>query len=568
MRAIEGNPEQDQTQGNVASQFLMLRRSSDSFTEATALVGWMLLTWSLLALLLVVPTGWPLATALAGLTRQGPEWAGELPRLGRLLGTTLAIAGTGSGLALLIGTPAALSLACGRRSGWGQVALILLLAGVLLPLPLSTAGWLALVGPDGWWRPTSNSLTVERWLLVALLHGLAAVPWVVASVLLGLTSISRAEQEALLLVGPPSTLWRWLLLPRLRPALAGAALLAAIPPLTDMSISDLFRVRTFAEEVYTQFEEGSDAALATLGSLAPCMVAGLGLILLVGRHAGSPPGQGFLHAHLLLPGRGPLGRALQAGTLAAVALTVLPVFGLLWQLGLRAEPDGTVRWYLTSAGRYLGQALPLATLLVNLGWAAVASSVALAAGLLIAWEARRWPAPGRQTLAVLCLWSLLIPGPVLGMGLVDLLNRPGPLGWLYDSPGAMVYGQVVRLLPWAIVGCWVLVQRVPNALLDSARVFGAGWSAILVRLVVPATFGSLARLGALLFALALAELPVTKLLAPPGEDPLSVRLFALLHTGTGNQQAAVGLVLWAGVLIPVLAALAHRTGAGENPAGE
>jgi ABC-type Fe3+ transport system permease subunit len=52
----------------------------------------------------------------------------------------------------------------------------------------------------------------------------------------------------------------------------------------------------------------------------------------------------------------------------------------------------------------------------------------------------------------------------------------------------------------------------------------------------------------------MSELPVTKIVAPPGFDPLSVRVFGLLHVGTSNEQAA--LVLGSILITVVLVSLA------------
>ena len=78
--------------------------------------------------------------------------------------------------------------------------------------------------------------------------------------------------------------------------------------------------------------------------------------------------------------------------------------------------------------------------------------------------------------------SWATPGPVVGAGLKSAIERlvgledrlfgPGPVrSFLYDgpSPGPVIWADVVRFFPCAVVLLWPAVRLVPGSLTDAAR---------------------------------------------------------------------------------------------------
>jgi ABC-type molybdate transport system permease subunit len=75
--------------------------------------------------------------------------------------------------------------------------------------------------------------------------------------------------------------------------------------------------------------------------------------------------------------------------------------------------------------------LDLAPLWLSVKVAAVATLLALGAGLLLGWVVARTRLPGRTVLEALCMLPLVLPPTVLGYALLVLMGRDGPLGaWL------------------------------------------------------------------------------------------------------------------------------------------
>jgi putative spermidine/putrescine transport system permease protein len=180
--------------------------------------------------------------------------------------------------------------------------------------------------------------------------------------------------------------------------------------------------------------------------------------------------------------------------------------------------------------------------LASLLQSGLAAALAVATALPLAWwmHSRPRAAPG---VGVLLGVLLAVPGPVLALGLIMLFNRPGPLGYVYDSMGILVLGLALRVWPFVLLAVWAPIRLLPRTLLDAARVDGAGAWQLFRYVQLPLSLGP-ALLGLLVgIALSLGELPVSLLLQRPGSMPLSVDVFNLLHAGVYNDVAAITLLL-------------------------
>ncbi len=185
---------------------------------------------------------------------------------------------------------------------------------------------------------------------------------------------------------------------------------------------------------------------------------------------------------------------------------------------------------------------------------AAAATAALAIGVPLAWSmrlARRTPWL-RLTAIALCL---TIPGPLLGLALVRLLNRPSdsPLAFLsvlYDSNFAPWLVQTIRALPMVTLILWPALSTIPQVMLDAAAIDGAGWWGRLLRIALPQRWPAAAAAWLVGFAIAVGELAATVLVIPPQQSTaISVRVFQLLHYGVDDRVAAICLVMVAGIAI-------------------
>ena len=541
------------------------------------------------ALVLALVAGVPLAEPFFDLI-QRPErfeaWS-DAPRLLSLAeNTLLLIAGTLS-LAMPAGIAAAVLL-FRTDLPLRRLFLFVTVLALFIPLTLLTSAWQATLGAGGWlpaalWpnaegRPWAEGLGPAIWI-----HALAALPWVILMVGVGLCWVEgELEEDALLAVNAWRVLWH-VTLPRSRAALGAAALCVALQTAAEITVTDMMQVRTFAEEVYTQLGMGGGPALArAVGVSLPFVgLTWLLIICTIPRLEKSlPPLQTLLtppRPFLLGRGRWPAALAMLMG----VGLLVgVPLASLLWRAGLQGWP---ATWSAAYACDRIGTAFRLHGLMVfeSLLLAGVVGLVAASAALRLAWlgVGGRWFAAAILGLLAIA-WSL--PGPVVGIGfkaaienLLDLLgSHPGRLDLLAvllyygPSPLPVVWVQTVRFLPCALAMLWPVVRLLPVELRDSARVDGLGPGQEYQHVVRPLAARAWWWTALAVAALAIGELSASKLVETPGSQTFSQIVFDRMHYGVTNDVAALCLVLFGMVLLLALMVFGFRFSVPLKPITE
>jgi iron(III) transport system permease protein len=528
------------------------------------------------AILTLAVVGVPLALPFVGLAVTPDGWAGlrDVPRLLVLLRNTLALAVGVVVVALPLGLVLAVLLYRSDLPG-RHVLRSLLVVSLFIPLPLVTTAWQAaldLAGrvpgapPPGSWRPWLTGLPMAIWV-----HAMAGLPWAVWLIGQGLRGVERDVEEAALMTAGPLTVLRSVTLPRAGAAVVAAVLWLVVQSATEITVTDMTLVRTYAEEVYTQIaapEVGAGAPpqemLATAVAAAAPWV--MGLTLVVGVSAGrwqrsSPP----LTAGLEPP---PLFRSARPGVMAVVTgvsvvvMSALPLVALVLKLGTVGS-DRT--WSAAAAGRYLTQATTVhgRTIVENV---AVAFTVGAAAGLLalnICWLARdrRWL---RAALLVCVAAAWAVPAPVVGIGLKEAIDhlvdveqrRLGSTALraaLYDGPSLLpvAWAWLVRLWPFAVAFLWPTVRLIPKELFEVSRLGGATPGQEFREVVWPPARGAVVAAAIAVAVLALGELGASKLVATPDAPSFAHDVFAQMHYGAGNTLAAMCLLLLAACVVPL-----------------
>ncbi len=121
------------------------------------------------------------------------------------------------------------------------------------------------------WTPWGQGIGSAIWI-----HAAAALPWVILLVGQGLSGVERELEEDAWTLMPAWRVLGRVTLPRAAAALAAAALWVSLQTATEISVTDVMQVRTFAEEVYTQIVGGPDVD----EGIARAVAATLPLVLL------------------------------------------------------------------------------------------------------------------------------------------------------------------------------------------------------------------------------------------------------------------------------------------------
>jgi len=497
----------------------------------------------------------------------------------RLRGLLVNTALLGSGavaIALPLGTVLGVMIA--KIDLPGRRILTCLLAGMLfVPLYVQAAAWNALLGAGGLVpQSLSNGGYSHAWLAgwrgAVWVHGVGAVPWVALMTAASLRTVERRlEEESLLDAAPLRVLMRVTLRRGLGGVLAASSWVIVICA-TEIAVTDLYQLRTFAEEIYTEASLGSLSGTASslVASDLAIGVAVFSLLVCASLRLIAPwlPVAASISPDAVWRWRPARARWALIATMWCVAALVLvvPLTGLVWKAGIEVHQlDGGYQraWSAAKAASLVAHS-PWEHRREwgwSLGIGVVAMVGAVAIGVLLAWWARVRPGSARPQAIVIAL-AMAVPAPLWGVWVIGLLNHPAdsvwaPLTTLYDRTLlAPVLVQMVRALPLVTLWLWSQLSSVPQDLLEAARSEGAGMFTQLTRVALPLRLPGLAAAGIIALVIAVGELSATLLVAPPGVTTISVRIFQLLHYGVDDRLAALSLSIFALLGVFVVAAAA------------
>jgi iron(III) transport system permease protein len=515
------------------------------------------------------PSGWTLAFVREFLARP-TEWQALWGSLWISVVSVLLAGAIGIPLAFLF---ARYDLPGGRILG-GLVAL----PAVLPPL-VGVLAFLFLYGETGF-----VSLLVQRvlgltdppWRLqgagaILLVHAYSMYVYFYLFVRAALQSFDGSLLEAAASLGAGR--WRTLrlvILPQLRPALGGAALLTFMTSLASFSAPYIFGggFRVMPTQIVATRLNGDDR-LAMVETLSLTLLALVALWVFRGaRTAGEGTGRKGA-APARVPVRHPAARlALSAAGWGLAAVLLLPHFTLLlvslvpvgtWTIE-PLPPAYTLRNYLTLLQDPV-RAKPLANSLW-LAAAATAAAVAIALAGAVS-SARR---TGRDARAIETLLALpwAVPGTVFAIALATAFSVYAPwagrvilVGTIWILPLAYL----VRNLPITSRAILAGVRALDPSLDEAAATLGAGRVRTLRRITLPLLRPALLAGASLAFVTALGDFVTSIMLYTYDTRPISLEILSSLR------QADVGVAAAYGVVLMLVSAAVFAIGADRATAG-
>ena len=492
-------------------------------------------------------------------------------------GNTLLLAAATSVIAVPLGTLLALLLARGSAVG-RRFAILLLTVLLLMPLYLQSAAWTAGFGTQGWLALITETLDrpmLAGWRGAIWVHAMAAVPWVALIAAVGLWLAEPDIEEAALL---DSALWQttlYITLARAFPAIALALLWVVVMTAGEMTVTDIFQVRTYAEELYTGFALGDDLLRLNLRLLPLMLLLIVTVTVALVRVSRSiAPGATTVSSRSRTV-QGRRWRMISGILLLALLLVIagVPLANLIYKAGMDVEQIGATRVRTWSSAKFVRLLLPLAgdyqqsamwRFRGEFGWSLllglIVATVSALSGLLSAWSGLRRPRLA-VVFIVVAATLMSLPGPLLALGVIQLLNQEGIplLIWLYDRTlFAPVLVLCLRTFPWAYLICWAGLQTLPREQLESAAAEGAGSLHMLWRVVLPQRIPAVLAAWLAVLAISTGDLTASILVMPPGVMTVPISIFNLIHAGVDDVVAAycltalVGYALLAGLILSCL----------------
>ncbi|MGA7149403.1 MAG: iron ABC transporter permease [Microbacterium sp.] len=412
------------------------------------------------------------------------------PRVAELLANTV--------LLVVIAVPA--SVVLGVAGAWlversdlpaRRVFAVALAAPLAIPAFVASYGWATAVpGISGLWGGV-------------LVTVLAYYPLVYLPALAAIRGLDPALEESASALGmAPWAVFFRVVVPQLRLAVLGGALVVALHLLAEYGAFAFLRFDTFTTAIVVAFQStfaGPNAA--ALG----VVLAGLCLVVLVtesaarGRARYARIGAGSPHP----PVRADLGRM---RPIAVVALLTLVGAAVL-------VPTTTVlRWLFRSASAELSElaSAVLQTIVLSLAGAACTLVVALP----FVWLSVRYPGRVSRLLEGAASVAASLPAIIVALALVSVTLAVVPA--LYQTPFTVVAAYVIVFLPRALVPLRAGLAQIPERLEEAARSLAQPPLVARMRVTVPLLLPAILAGGALVALGAANELTATLLLAPTG----------------------------------------------------
>ena len=480
-------------------------------------------------------------------------------------------------LAGILGLIAALWLSClGHRARkWMITAGIVTLA---LPPFLVTNCWLYYLGNTGVWRSwmPANILSIGGgiWVLSLML-------WPVTC--LFVAGAWRRLENALLESDLALTGWaliRHLLIPIAGRHFLLGLFLTFVLALNNFSVPAVLQIKVLPVESWIRFSTTFDTAGALAASW-PCVVLPLILLIWVARRDVRWPRTARpVETRIFRRQIGPLWfRFSGICTLALCLLSIgLPL----------VQPMAASRsWFELPQALAAGRAAIWNSLLVATAaaTAGVGLSLLLCPAVGRALRARSahhaitgricWASgPPWHGLVGWFLWMpYLLPGVLLGLALIFVLNRPG-FTLIYEGPAIVILAFLIRYLAVSWNAVSYALGAADRDLADVARLEGATRWQMLRYVYWPQIAAQAAAAWYVVFLLCLWDVESMILVTPPGGETLALRVFNLLHYGYNAQVNALCLTLVAVAILPLLLwefsrlamAGVKRFARGESPA--
>jgi len=183
--------------------------------------------------------------------------------------------------------------------------------------------------------------------------------------------------------------------------------------------------------------------------------------------------------------------------------------------------------------------------------AAVSTLAIFPIGLAAGWALARWKGPGRAFVETVLSLPLVLPPTAVGLLLLELLARSGPIGRLLDRLGievlftwrAVAIATAVMSFPLLVRPIRTAFEEIDPRLLGLARSLGRGPLRVFATVAIPIAWRGIVTGVVLAFSRALGEFGATILVAGSIPGRTQTLALAIFHrTQIGQDAAAMRLV--------------------------
>lgn len=425
------------------------------------------------------------------------------PRVGELLLNTVSLVLITVPLCVVIGVGGAWLIERTALAGHKAWA-VLFAAPLAIPAFVNSYAWVSAIPSLG---------GIFGGVLISVLSYFPLVYIPVAAVLSRLDP-ALEQSAASLGLGPWKVFFR-VVVPQLRLATAGGALLVSLHLLAEYGAFAMITFDTFTTAIYDQFRSTFNGAAANM--LASVLVLFCLLLLLAeSRTRGSARYARVGAGVQASPGRLQLGFFQVPGQLGLLAVSALALGVPLWHVS---------RWLIAGGSEIWKHDALVEALLQTLSYGLAGAVLTTVLAFPLAYLAVRHPGPVSKILEAANYLSSSMPGIVVALALVTITVHNVPA--IYQSSMVLVAAYALLFMPRALVNLRAGLAQVPHELDEAAQSLGKppllAFLRVTLRLSAPAAAGG----AALVFLGIVNELTATLLLAPNGTRTLATQFWSL-----------------------------------------
>jgi iron(III) transport system permease protein len=459
------------------------------------------------------------------------------PRTLTIIQNSMMLVGAVALASAVIGVPFAW-LTTRTNLPYRRVWLVLGLLPMVIPSYVSAVTLIRVFGPMGWFNNTFGFLPMPNiygffgaWLTITLL----TYPYVVLPVRAAFMKLDPALEEAGRSLGQS----RWkifykIILPQLRPALAGGMLLSALYALSDFGAVMILRYNAFTRAIFISYENSFNTPRASVLSLVLVLLTVI--LLVIERRITSRSRRNYKIG---------TGVARRAHTVD-LGWWVVPAMifcGLLVVLGVVVPVGVLLSWALNPhVGSVLSIDINAGQLSVNA--VSISGATALIAGVLaipLAILALRGRYQAQRWLVNSVYVGNALPAIVVGLALVYFGVRVVPS--IYQTAPLLILGYLIRFVPFTLSSTSSGLTQINPSLEEAARGLGLRSYEVALRVTLPLVWMSVVAGMALVFLNTMKELPTTLMLRPTGFDTLATRIWTASEVGSYGLIGLPGLIL-------------------------
>ncbi len=445
-------------------------------------------------------------------------------RRGELLWNTVLLGVITAALCSIIGLLAAAGIFQSRFRHSPLRWSFLLLAPV--PAYVYALSWMQLIRLAGKLWPPLLRTQISGLLPCVLVETLCFLPFCTALALAGLErQDGRLVEAGLLCKSGDSVFWS-VILPSITPMVLAGAGCVFVLSATDFSIPSLFQFNVYAMEPFSEFSALGNSGNSFYLALPLVLLSILAIVLI-------QPGLAQGKTPMRVPSPEPLRLSSGFKLLSNIALGIcvlqicLPVLSLLLTMGAPIQMLRSLElaWAELLTSFQMGLLSAVITLPLSCGAAAV-----LVRGK-----------KGRPVLGTLLFFPLALPGALVGIGWLELLNG-SPFHALTQTVFLPALGCASRFAPLAMLVMAGVLSRMDHRRIEAARLLQSRPGSGFLRVIVPMVAPGMLAAALTVFLLTIGEVGAVLVLTPPGGSPISIKIYNYLHYGASEQVSGFCLV--------------------------